>query len=48
VLAEASIKDALKNWDGKREEFIGSSDSMIGHNSQGLLQIEEPTTTVEI
>ena len=50
VLAEASIKDALKNWDGKREEFIGSSDSMIGHNNppQGLLQIEEPTTTVEI
>jgi len=48
VLAEASIKDALKNWDGKREEFIGSSDSMIGHNSAGLLQIEEPTTIVEI
>ena len=48
VLAEASIKDALKNWDSKREEFIGSSDSMIGHNSAGLLQIEEPTTTVEI
>ena len=50
VLAEASIKDALKNWDEKREEFIGSSDSMIGHNNppQGLLQIEEPTTTVEI
>ena len=45
---EASIKDALKNWDSKREEFIGSSDSMIGHNSAGLLQIEEPTTTVEI
>ena len=48
VLAVASIKDALKDWDGKREEFIGSSDSMIGHNSAGLLQIEEPTTTVEI
>lgn len=50
VLAEASIKDALKNWDGKREEFIGSSDSMMGHNNppSGLLQIEEPTTTVEI
>ena len=46
VLAEASIKDALKNWDSKREEFIGSSDSMIGHNSAGLLQIEEPTITV--
>lgn len=50
VLAEASIKDALKNWDEKREEFIGSSDSLEGHNNppSGLLQIEEPTTTVEI
>ena len=48
VLAEGSIRAAIEDWDGKREEFIGSSDSMIGHNSQGLLQIEEPTTTVEI
>ena len=48
VLAEASIKDALKNWDSKREEFIGSSDSMIGHNSAGLLQIEELSKPLKI